>query len=92
MNAPSSAWIDHQWLYLGLGLGITFLSHHRQRKSFYYAGLLNTGMALLLLANRYEWLDVAGFAMSVVAAGLAALAAGVGWDHLERRRRDRPRG
>ncbi len=76
------------WLYLVLGLGITFLSHHRQRKSFYYAGLFNTGVALLLLANRYEWLDVPGFAASVVVAGLVALVAGVGWDHLERRRRE----
>ena len=36
------------WLYLGLAIAIALVSHQRQRKSFYYAGLVNTGVALVL--------------------------------------------
>ena len=33
------------WLYAGFALAITLLSQRRQRRSFYYAGLLNLGGA-----------------------------------------------
>ena len=33
----------------------SLLSQRRQRKSFYYAGLLNTGAALFLIADHREW-------------------------------------
>ena len=64
------------WLYLCLALAITFLSHYRQRKSFYFAGLLNTGGALWIITSHYEWFDRPAWAAVVVIAGLATLAAG----------------
>lgn len=78
------------WAYLALALGLAFLSQHRQRKSFYYAGLLNTGSALLLIADRYEWFDVPGWALAVLGAGLATLGAGVVLELAERHRRRGP--
>ena len=45
----------YAWFYLGLSLLIAFLSHFRQRKSFYYAGLINTGAALWYITNLYDW-------------------------------------
>ena len=31
------------WIYLALALAIALLSHARRRRSFYYAGVLNSG-------------------------------------------------
>jgi len=64
------------WLYLAAASAIALLSHRRQRRSFYYAGLLNTGFALYLVTDHYEWFDKPRWAMVVVAAGLTALLAG----------------
>jgi serine/threonine protein kinase len=75
------------WLYLVLALAITILSHYRQRKSFYYAGLLNTGTALWLITAEYEWFDRPAWAVVVVLIGLAVLAAGFGLASSERHRR-----
>lgn len=75
------------WAYLGLALLIAFLSRVRQRKSFYYAGLVNTGVALVLIADRYEWLDAAGWAGAVLLGGMVFLGAGVLLDRRERRLR-----
>jgi len=76
------------WIYLALAVTIAVLSHSRQRKSFYYAGLLNCGVALYLIAVRHEWLDKGAWAISLVAVGLAALLAGYLFD--ARRRVDGP--
>ncbi len=73
------------WGWLALALGVAFLSHFRQHFGFYFAGLTNVGLALLLIADRYEWLDVPGWAMSLMAAGILSLAAGVALEHRERR-------
>ena len=59
-----------------LAIAIALLSQQRQRKSFYYAGLLNAGVALYLIADRYEWFDRIGWALAVLAAGLLALGVG----------------
>jgi serine/threonine protein kinase len=75
------------WLFLALALAIVFASHFRQRRSFFTAGLLNTGLALALLTDHYEWLDEIGWAVTVLIAGGAALAAGLGLEVLEWRRR-----
>jgi serine/threonine protein kinase len=72
------------WLYLGLALAITFLSHFRQRKSFYYAGLFNTGSALWLITDRYQWHDRPLWAVVVIAVGLAVLLTGWALDSRER--------
>jgi len=74
------------WFYLGLAVGIAMLSRQRQRKSFYYAGLINSGLALYLIAVRQEWFDKLAWGTSIVAVGLAAL---VGGFLLEARRRRR---
>jgi protein kinase-like protein len=75
------------WAYVGLALGTAFLSRFRQRKSFYYAGLGNTGVALVLIADRYEWLDAAGWATAVLLGGLAFLGLGVSLDRSAHTRR-----
>ncbi len=73
------------WLYLGLAVAIAVISHARQRKSFFYAGLLNCGVALYLIAVRHDWLDKPAWAMSLVAVGLAALVTGYLFDARRRR-------
>jgi serine/threonine protein kinase len=75
------------WLYLGLALAIALLSHARQRKSFYYAGLVNVGVALWFLTEHYEWFDRPGWATLLVAVGLAVLVTGFALDARERLRR-----
>jgi hypothetical protein len=74
------------WLYLLLAVGIALLSRRRQRRSFYFAGLLNGGIALFLIADHREWFDQPRWAMAVVASGLATLLAGY---LVDRRRRVR---
>jgi hypothetical protein len=64
------------WIYLALALGIVLVSHQRQRRSFYYAGVINTGVALWFVADHHEWFDKPLWAMVLIAAGLCALAAG----------------
>jgi serine/threonine protein kinase len=75
------------WAYLGLAVTMALLSHQRQRKSFYYAGLINTGVALWFITDHYEWFDEPAWAILLVALGLAGLLAGFGLDRRERRRR-----
>jgi hypothetical protein len=77
------------WLYLCLALAITFLSHYRQRKSFYFAGLLNTGGALWFITSHYEWFDRPAWAAVVIIAGLVALGAG---PLMQRAERNQPMG
>lgn len=74
------------WLYLALALAIVLASHARQRKSFYYAGLLNTGVALYLIANHQKWFDKPLWAIALIACGLAALVAGFALDRRQRSR------
>ena len=79
----------YDWIYLALALTITFLSERRQRKSFYYAGLLNTGSALYLIAHHRHWLDRPGWGIALILVGLVALAAGFLLDRRARARRSR---
>jgi hypothetical protein len=74
------------WSYLALALLIALLSHRRQRKSFYYAGLVNSGVAFWMIADRYKWLKEPAWAVSLVVVGLLVLVAGFGLDARERRR------
>jgi hypothetical protein len=74
------------WLYLGLAVGIAIASYRRQRKSFYYAGLINSGVALYLIAARNHWFDQPAWAITLVAVGIGALAAGFVLDARARRR------
>jgi hypothetical protein len=73
------------WLYLATAVTITILSHARQRKSFYYAGLLNTGIGLYVLADHREWFDQQAWSIAVITAGLAALVGGF-WLHRREKR------
>lgn len=73
------------WIFLGLALGIACLSHFRQRKSFYFAGLTNLGAAIYLISDHYQWFDQPPWAIVVIAAGLVALVGGYGLDTRERR-------
>jgi hypothetical protein len=73
------------WFYLALSIGTAALSYRRQRRSFYYAGLINTGFALYFVADHYAWFDKPAWAIAVVAAGLLALLAGFLLDARRRR-------
>ena len=66
----------YDWFYLALALTVTLLSQRRQRKSFYYAGLLNTGAALFLIADHRHWFDRPSWGVTLIVLGLAALVAG----------------
>jgi serine/threonine protein kinase len=79
--------LRYDWIYLALALLVTLLSERRQRKSFYYAGLLNTGAALYLLADHRRWFDWPAWGVSLIAVGLVALAIGFLLDRRVRRAR-----
>jgi len=79
----------YDWIYLALALLITVSSRLRQRKSFYYAGLLNTGVALWLITDHHDWFDRPAWAAVVVFVGLLVLAVGFGLHARERTRRAR---
>jgi lipoprotein signal peptidase len=64
---------------------IALVSHRRQRKSFYYAGLVNSGVAFWMIADHYKWFDKPAWAMMLVVVGLVVLVAGFGLDARERR-------
>src|SRR5512139_1268357 len=75
------------WLYLALSLGSCVISHQRQRRSFYYAGLINIGWALFEIAQHNQWRDKPAWAIAVVSSGLIVLAGGFALDRRERHRR-----
>lgn len=75
------------WLYAATAVTIILLSEVRQRRSFYYAGLLNLGLALYEIAGHRHWFDRPGWGIGVIAAGLAAMAIGVLLDARGRRSR-----
>jgi hypothetical protein len=79
--------LRYDWIYLALAVLVTLLSERRQRKSFYYAGLLNTGAALYLLADHRRWFDWPAWGIMLIAVGLLALAAGFMLDQRSRRAR-----
>ena len=58
------------WVYLMLALGIAVLSQTRQRRAFYYAGVLNTGAALYLIASHRGWFNRPLWAVAVIVSGL----------------------
>jgi len=76
LSETQEYWPRLDWLYLTLAVAIAVLSHQRQRRSFYYAGLINAGLALYLIADRRQWFDRPSWAVAVIAAGLAALVIG----------------
>jgi hypothetical protein len=80
------------WAYLAVAGAVLLLSETRQRRSFYYAGLLNLGLALYFIASRRQWFDRPGWAMAIVAAGLATLGIGFALDRRGRGRQRQVRG
>ena len=75
------------WIYAACATTIMLLSQRRQRRSFYYAGLLNLGGALYFIALHRQWFKRPAWAVGVIAAGLAALMVGFALDRADRRRR-----
>ena len=75
------------WIYAAAATVIMLLSQRRQRRSFYYAGMLNLGIALFLIALHREWFERPGWAIAVILTGLAALGAGFALDRAGRQRR-----
>jgi hypothetical protein len=74
------------WMYAACALAIVLLSQRRQRRSFYYAGLVNLGIALYEIAVRRDWFGRPAWAMAIIAAGLAALVTGFALARTDRRR------
>ena len=77
------------WVYLALAVAIVVASHLRQRWSFYWAGLVNTGCALALITDHRDWLDRPAWGLAVVGVGLGILACGALLDEREREVRRR---
>ena len=73
------------WAYAAAALGIALLSARRQRRAFYYAGVVNLGMALFFIAAHREWFERPAWGVAVVAVGLAALTTGYLLARAERR-------
>jgi hypothetical protein len=78
------------WLYLAMALGVAFLAERRQRPAFFFAGLLNAGVALYFLTDHYDWYERPGWALAVLAAGMVGLAVGFALDWRRRRARRSP--
>ena len=76
------------WGYLGLALMISLLSHQRQRRSFYYAGLLNCAVGLYIVADHRQWFERPAWAVALIVTGLAGLAVGFAVARRERRGAD----
>jgi hypothetical protein len=81
--------LRYDWIYLALALAIALVSQTRQRRAFYYAGVLNTGGALYLIADHRRWFEQPLWAMAVIVTGLLVLATGFLLDRVERQRRGR---
>jgi hypothetical protein len=77
--------LRYDWLYLACAVAIALLSEKRQRRAFFYAGVLNTGAALVRIADHRDWFDKPAWAVAVITAGLAALALGFELDRRQRR-------
>ena len=75
------------WLYAASALVVALLSERRQRRAFYYAGIINLGVALYYIAVHREWMDRPSWGVAVIAAGLVALAGGFALARSERLRR-----
>lgn len=75
------------WVYAASALAVALLSQRRQRRAFYYAGVLNLGVALYFIALHRDWFDRPAWGVAIIAVGLAALAAGFALARLERLRR-----
>lgn len=80
----------YHWFYLFLAVAIAYLSRFRQRKSFYFAGLINCGIALLMITEHYQWFDDQPWPVTLIAVSLAILALGYGLNIRERRQRRSP--
>lgn len=79
---------SYDWVYLALSFGSCVLARHRQRRSFYYAGLMNSGWALYWIADHNHWRDKPAWAIVIVVVGLLVLGAGYALNVRERNRRD----
>jgi predicted Ser/Thr protein kinase len=79
---------NFDWIYLALSFGCCVLAHHRQRRSFYYAGLINVGWALWVIADHNHWRDKPPWAIALVVGGLLVLGAGYALSVRERNRRE----
>ncbi len=84
LNTVAEYSVRFNWLYLILALVIVVLSHIRQRRSFYFAGLVNTGAALWLITDRYQWLEHPWWASTIIVCGLSVLALGFALEGRER--------
>jgi serine/threonine protein kinase len=76
----------YDWCYLAMALTAAVLSHQRQRRSFYYAGVLNASVAFWLIADHRKWFEKTEWAISLILVGLAILAGGFWLSHRERAR------
>ena len=74
------------WTYLALSMIVAFASTLRERRSHYYAGVVNSGLALYFLTDHNAWWDRPEWGTSVLTFALVLLALGFVLFRRERRR------
>jgi serine/threonine protein kinase len=86
LSAVGEYSVRWDWLYLGLSVAVAFSSSLRERRSFYYAGAINGGLALYFLTVHNQWWDRPAWGTSVATVALLLLALGLLLFRRERRR------
>ena len=68
--------VFYHWFYLLISLIILLLSRVLQRKSFYFAGMLNTVVAIHMITNHYDWLEQTFWPITLLGVGGVLLVSG----------------
>jgi len=74
--SPDLYGVVYHWLYLAAALGVLALSAALQRKSFAYAGIGNSILALFFITEHHQWLERRFWPFLLILIGMALLLTG----------------